>query len=55
MIDFYDFIKGYKGSIRFLLITNKFIIIIWDYYLSNKMVKLIILTLQYFFTKINAQ
>ena len=27
----------------------------WDYYLSNETIKLIILTLQYFFMEINAQ
>ena len=54
MINFHDFIKGYKGSIRLLLITDRFIIIMWDYYLSDKMAKSIILALQYFFIKINA-
>ena len=43
MIDFYDFIKGYEGSIKFLFIMDKFIIIIWDYYLSDKIIKSIIL------------
>ena len=54
MINFYDFIEGYKANISFLFITNKFIMIMWDYYLSNKMAKSIILTLQHFFIKINA-
>ena len=54
IINFHNFTKGYKGSIRLLLITNKLIIIIWDYYLNNKTTKLIILILQHFFTKINA-
>ena len=53
MIDFHDFIKGYKGSIRLLLITDRLKIIMWDYYLSNKIIKSIILMFQYFFTKIN--
>ena len=53
MINFYNFIKGYKGSIRLLFITNRFIIIIWDDYLNDKMAELIILVLQYFFTKID--
>ena len=53
MIHFHDFIEGYKERIKLLFITNKLRIIMWDYYLNDKIIKLIILTLQYFFIKIN--
>ena len=45
MIDFHDFIEGYKRSIRLLFITDRLTIIIWDYYLSDKIAESIILTL----------